>query len=380
MVAICNPLLYETVISWKVCVGLVAGSYLAGFANATLLISSTSQFTFCGSNMIHHYFCNALPLLQLSCSDTCINEILLSAGVGLIQISMVMTLLYSYLHILIFILKIPSPEGRRKAFFTCSSHLIAVVIFYGTIYLIYLRPDTSSSLYEDLTLLIFYTMMIPMLNFLIYSMRNREVKVALRNAMERRVPCRRPCNSIALATTECFLLAAMTFDHFVIICNPLLYTVSMSNRVSSELAIAVYIYGFLNSLIQNTMILQASFCDSSPINHFYLADPPLSLSCSDTQVKKKQIFIISILNPVSSLLVVFLSYCCIFIVVLKFPSGEERCKAFSTCVTLLTIIALYYGTLFSVYFQQLYTNHTLPYDKAASVFYGHIVPMLNPDL
>ncbi|XP_038621195.1 olfactory receptor 1020-like [Tachyglossus aculeatus] len=185
--------------------------------------------------------------------------------------------------------------------------------------------------------------------------------------------------SSALATTECFLLAAMAFDRFVAICNPLLYAVIMSNRVCSELAIAVYIYGFLNSLIQTTMTLQASFCDSNVINHFYCADPPLlSLSCSDIHVKEKQIFIISTLNLVSSLLVVFLSYCCIFVVVLKFPSGEDRCKAFSTCVTHLTVIALFYGTLFSMYFQQPYTNQALPFDKAASVFYSLIIPMLNP--
>ncbi|XP_001514245.4 olfactory receptor 1009-like [Ornithorhynchus anatinus] len=185
-VAICNPLLYETVISRRVCAGLVAGSYLAGFANATLLTSCTFQLTFCGPNVIHHYFCNVLPLLQLSCSDTRINEILLSTGAGLIQISTVMTLLSSYLRILIAILKIRSPEGRRKAFSTCSSHLVAVAIFYGTTFFIYLRPDSSSSLDEDRVLSIFYTLVIPMLNPLIYSLRNREVKDALRNAMERR--------------------------------------------------------------------------------------------------------------------------------------------------------------------------------------------------
>uniref|UniRef100_A0A6I8N7L3 Olfactory receptor n=1 Tax=Ornithorhynchus anatinus TaxID=9258 RepID=A0A6I8N7L3_ORNAN len=195
-VAICNPLLYETVISRRVCAGLVAGSYLAGFANATLLTSCTFQLTFCGPNVIHHYFCNVLPLLQLSCSDTRINEILLSTGAGLIQISTVMTLLSSYLRILIAILKIRSPEGRRKAFSTCSSHLVAVAIFYGTTFFIYLRPDSSSSLDEDRVLSIFYTLVIPMLNPLIYSLRNREVKDALRNAMERRVACRRPCNSV----------------------------------------------------------------------------------------------------------------------------------------------------------------------------------------
>ncbi|XP_038599364.1 olfactory receptor 1030-like [Tachyglossus aculeatus] len=146
--------------------------------------------------------------------------------------------------------------------------------------------------------------------------------------------------SSALVTKECFLLAAMAFGRFVAICNPLLYTVIMSNRVCSELAVTVHIYGFLSSLIQTTMTLQASFCDSNAINLVYWADPPLlSLSCSDIQIEEKHIFIISTLNLVSSLLVFFLSYCCIFAVVLKFPSGEERCKAFSTCVTHLAIIA-----------------------------------------
>uniref|UniRef100_A0A8C4WGU3 Olfactory receptor n=1 Tax=Gopherus evgoodei TaxID=1825980 RepID=A0A8C4WGU3_9SAUR len=185
-VAICNPLLYRLIMSKRSCVWLLASSYMAGAANATMFTSCTFQLSFCGPNVIDHYFCDVLPLMRLSCTDTHNNEMLLSIFAGFIQLTTILIILFSYLYITAAILRIRSSEGRRKAFSTCASHLTAVAIFYGTTVFIYLRPSSTSSREQDQVISVFYTVVIPMLNPLIYSLRNKEVKAALGRTLERR--------------------------------------------------------------------------------------------------------------------------------------------------------------------------------------------------
>uniref|UniRef100_A0A8C0QMW5 G-protein coupled receptors family 1 profile domain-containing protein n=1 Tax=Chelonoidis abingdonii TaxID=106734 RepID=A0A8C0QMW5_CHEAB len=158
-VAICNPLLYRLIMSKRSCIWLLASSYMAGVANATMFTSCTFQLSFCGPNVIDHYFCDILPLMRLSCTDTHNN--------GSIQLTTILIILFSYLYITAAILRILSSEGRRKAFSTCPSHLIAVAIFYGTTVFIYLRPSPTSSWEQDQVISVFYTVAIPMLNPLI---------------------------------------------------------------------------------------------------------------------------------------------------------------------------------------------------------------------
>ncbi|KAM7163333.1 olfactory receptor 5AR1-like [Macrochelys suwanniensis] len=185
-VAICNPLLYRLIISKRSCACLLASSYMAGVANATMFTSCTFQLSFCGPNVIDHYFCDVLPLMRLSCTDTHTNEMLLSTFAGFIQLTTILIILFSYLYITAAILRIRSSEGRHKAFSTCASHLTAVAVFYGTTFFIYLRPSSTSSLEQDQVISVFYMVVIPMLNPLIYSLRNKEVKDSLGRMLERR--------------------------------------------------------------------------------------------------------------------------------------------------------------------------------------------------
>ncbi|XP_061448038.1 olfactory receptor 10A2-like [Rhineura floridana] len=178
-VAICQPLHYSLVMSSRVCYGLVAASWLAGIPvqlGQTFLIFTSY---FCNSNEINHFFCDIPPLLSLICGDTSINEQIALVEVILLALIPFALIIMSYMCIATTILKMSSVEGRRKAFSTCSSHLMVVVVFYGTGITVYLTPNSSHSLDTDKFLSLFYTVLPALLNPLIYSLRNREVRVAL---------------------------------------------------------------------------------------------------------------------------------------------------------------------------------------------------------
>uniref|UniRef100_A0A8C6Y527 Olfactory receptor n=1 Tax=Naja naja TaxID=35670 RepID=A0A8C6Y527_NAJNA len=177
-VAICNPLLYPTIMSQNICVTLVAGSGFLGLVSAMINTSCTFQLSFCRSNIINHFFCDVPPLLILSCSDTYISEIVIFAF-GCIEGISIGMVLVSYAYILSTVLRMHSAEGRYKAFSTCASHLTAVGIYHGTILFMYFRPSSSYSMDQDKWTSLFYTVVIPMLNPLIYSLRNKEMKDAV---------------------------------------------------------------------------------------------------------------------------------------------------------------------------------------------------------
>nr|XP_004667652.2 olfactory receptor 5B12-like [Jaculus jaculus] len=174
--AVCKPLHYTTTMTSTTCVLLVAGSYMCGLLQSSIHVVFTFHLSFCHSNMINHFFCDIPPLLALSCSDIYTNEIVLFTLASFNVASTLLVILNSYLLIFIAILKMSSAEGRKKAFSTCASHLTAVSIFYGTIIFMYLQPSSSHSMDTDKVASVFYTMVIPMLNPLVYSLRNKEVK------------------------------------------------------------------------------------------------------------------------------------------------------------------------------------------------------------
>uniref|UniRef100_UPI00253FAB77 olfactory receptor 1020-like n=1 Tax=Euleptes europaea TaxID=460621 RepID=UPI00253FAB77 len=177
--AICSPLLYTVIMSQRVCIPLVVLSYVAGFLNATIQTGVALRIPCCSSNIINHFFCDGPPLNKLSCSNDILKEILLAILIGFNEITTTSVVIISYCCILFTILRMRSVEGMCKAFSTCTSHLIAVTIFYGTLLFMYLRPSSSYSLDQDKVVSLFYSVVIPVLNPLIYSLRNKEVKDAL---------------------------------------------------------------------------------------------------------------------------------------------------------------------------------------------------------
>ncbi|XP_060118493.1 olfactory receptor 5AR1-like isoform X2 [Heteronotia binoei] len=185
-VAICNPLLYMTVMSHRVCVQLVAGSYVVGLVNAMAETASIFQLSFCGPNIINHFFCDIPPMVRLSCSSTYISEVIIFILATTIILVSTLIILMSYFYIVTAIIQINSATGRFKAFSTCASHLTAVTMFHGTLLFMYMRPKSQYSTDQDKMASIFYTLMIPMLNPLIYSLRNTEVKNALKRSLEKK--------------------------------------------------------------------------------------------------------------------------------------------------------------------------------------------------
>ncbi|KAM9015583.1 olfactory receptor 5AP2-like isoform 1-T2 [Ara ararauna] len=177
-VAICQPLLYVTIISSRVCWQLVASSYLFAFLSAIIYTWCTFGGSFCGPNRIDHFFCDEVPVLKLVCSDTHSSEMIIFAFVTINEVGAIVVILLSYTSILRTVLRMCSSQGRARAFHTCASHLMAVSLFFGTAFFMYLQPPSSHRSLDKVASII-YTMVTPMFNPFIYSLRNREVKGAL---------------------------------------------------------------------------------------------------------------------------------------------------------------------------------------------------------
>ncbi|NXJ08527.1 O1052 protein, partial [Odontophorus gujanensis] len=187
-IAICSPLLYTTLMGRRVCVCLVTGSYLGGLCNSLVHTCGLLKLSFCGPNTINHFFCDTNPLLQLTCSDNHLNELVLVTLSGIIAMSTLLFVIISYLYILSSVLSMGS-ASRYKAFSTCASHLTTVTLFYGPVSLSHVQPSSRYSLEQEKISAVFYTLVVPMLNPLIYSLRNKEVKNALRRLMVRNKCC-----------------------------------------------------------------------------------------------------------------------------------------------------------------------------------------------
>ncbi|XP_072648042.1 olfactory receptor 5J3-like [Canis lupus baileyi] len=183
-VAIVNSLLYSAAMSKRKCVGWVNGSWICGIINSLIHTISLGRLSFCGSNVVNHFFCDIPSLLKLSCSDTTMNELLLLTFSGVIAMATFLIVIISYVFIAVAILRIRSAAGGQKAFSTCASHLTAVTIFYGTLSFSYIQPSSQYSVEQEKVVSVFYTLVIPMLNPLIYSLRNKEVKDAVKRAIE----------------------------------------------------------------------------------------------------------------------------------------------------------------------------------------------------
>ncbi|XP_021513395.1 olfactory receptor 8B3 [Meriones unguiculatus] len=183
-VAICNPLLYKVTMSPQVCSVISFSAYGMGFAGASAHTGCMLRLTFCNANVINHYLCDILPLLQLSCTSTYVNEVVVLIVVGINITVPSFTILISYVFILANILNIKSTQGRSKAFSTCSSHIMAISLFFGSAAFMYLKYS-SGSMEQGKISSVFYTNVGPMLNPLIYSLRNKDVKVALRKSLSK---------------------------------------------------------------------------------------------------------------------------------------------------------------------------------------------------
>nr|XP_056719290.1 olfactory receptor 5A2-like [Euleptes europaea] len=183
--AICNPLRYSTVISPRVCVQMVVGAWVSGFLDSLVNTLFLTDLHFCGPSNINHFSCELPLLLQLSCTSTFANEMVILTFSMTLGFASLLLIVASYVHIIGAILKISSSEGRQKAFSTCASHLTVVLLFCGTAFIRYMRPASGYSDTLDKLVSIQYSILTPMLNPIIYSLKNKEVKTALRKLFRR---------------------------------------------------------------------------------------------------------------------------------------------------------------------------------------------------
>ncbi|XP_034642620.1 olfactory receptor 5V1-like [Trachemys scripta elegans] len=184
-VAICNPLHYTLIINKSTCLQLSAASWVSGFLNSAIHTVFAFKLPFCGENRIDYFFCDIPPLLELSCGDTNLNKLLIICIGLFIAWTPFACILLSYTYIISTILKMPSSQRKRKAYSTCSSHLTVVLLYYGSCIFTYLRPSSSYSLGSTRLISLLYSILTPMLNPIIYTLRNKDVKEALKNLILR---------------------------------------------------------------------------------------------------------------------------------------------------------------------------------------------------
>ncbi|XP_037690132.1 olfactory receptor 5H8-like [Choloepus didactylus] len=185
-VAMCKPLLYPVIMTKRLCIQLPVWSFVGGFLHASIHEGFLFRLTFCKSSLIHHFYCDIMPLFKISCTDISINFLMVFIFSGSIQVFTIMTVLYSYTSILFTVLKNNSVKGVRKAFSTCGAHLLSVSLYYGPLLFMYVHPRSPQADDQDMMDSLFYTIIIPFLNPIIYSLRNKKVIASLAKILKRK--------------------------------------------------------------------------------------------------------------------------------------------------------------------------------------------------
>ncbi|XP_027798998.2 olfactory receptor 5K3-like [Marmota flaviventris] len=188
-VAICRPLQYHTMMSMELCIQMTTGAYIGGVLHPMIEVGLLLRLTFCRSHQINHFFCDVLPLYRLSCVDPYINELMVLILAGSFLIFTITIVLISYFYILFTIFTMKSKKGRGKALSTCASHFLSVSIFYGSLLFMYAQPSSVNEGEKDIPVAIFYTLVIPLLNPFIYSLRNKEVTNVIKRIINKRQLC-----------------------------------------------------------------------------------------------------------------------------------------------------------------------------------------------
>nr|NP_666695.1 olfactory receptor 197 [Mus musculus]AAL61276.1 olfactory receptor MOR183-3 [Mus musculus] len=185
--AICKPLLYPVIMTNRLCVRLLVLTFVTGILHASIHEGMLCRLTFCNSNVIHHFYCDVMPLLKISCTDPSLNYLIVFIFSGSIQVFTISTILGSYTLVLFTILKKKSAKGIKKAFSTCGAHLLSVCLYYGSLLFMYLLPASQKAQDEDMMDSVFYTVIIPVMNPIIYSLRNKQIKDSLEKFLKRNV-------------------------------------------------------------------------------------------------------------------------------------------------------------------------------------------------
>ncbi|KAG8511285.1 putative olfactory receptor 5AK3, partial [Galemys pyrenaicus] len=372
-VAICNPLRYPTVMTQRVCIQLLIGSYIMGFLNSSVNTGFTFSLNFCKSNKINHFFCDEPPILALSCSSIDLNILLLTIFVGFNLTFTVSVVIFSYIFILAAILRMSSAAGRKKAFSTCASHLTAVTIFYGTLSYMYLHHGTSESQEQEKMASVFYGIIIPMLNPLIYSLRNQDVKQALKGIGKNTgMPCPdfmvfRLIYVVSMLSNigmgllikidsrlDSYHLAFVDLCYTSVVMPKMLQNFRVDNKSISFSGCAVQLLVYATFATTDCYLLAAMAVDRYVAICNPLRYPIVMSQRVCIQLIAGSYIMGSINSSVHTGFTFSLSFC---------KSNAIRCllphvgkKTFSTCASHLTVVTIFYGTLSCMYLQPHSSN------------------------
>ncbi|XP_065801989.1 olfactory receptor 5M5-like [Muntiacus reevesi] len=354
--AICKPLLYGSKMSRGVCVSLVAAPYIYGFANGLAQTILMLRLSFCGPKEINHFYCADPPLLVLACSDTYVKETAMFVVAGSNLTCSLTIILISYVFIFRAILRIRSAEGRRKAFSTCGSHLTAVTVFYGTLFCMYLRPPSKTSVEQGKVVAVFYIFVSPLLNPFIYSLRNKDVKRVIKKVIQEKLFVK-PDNHDGMITQldpdtlECEV--KQTSESITIITMNELVEVMESQKMPltndtvlrefillglmdlpelQSLLFVLFLVVYLATALGNLGTMVLIRLDSRfPTPMYFSLTLLIRLACSQTHVKGLALLVSAGFNLCHSLIIILVSYAFILATILRIKSAEGRCKAFSIC-------------------------------------------------
>ncbi|OBS75884.1 hypothetical protein A6R68_17664, partial [Neotoma lepida] len=253
--------------------------------------------------------------------------------------------------------------ARQKSLSTCSFHMVVVIMYYGPFIFTYMRPRSYHTPGQDKFLAIFYTILTPILNPMIYSFRNKDVLMAVKNIIQ---------------SGECLLLAAMSYDRYVAICHPLRYPVLMRENSSGLMAAGAWLVGILNSIVHTAFALHFPFCHSRAIDHFFCEVPAmLKLSCVDTSRYERGVYVSGIIFLLIPFSVISISYVQILLTVFQMQSSGARQKSLSTCSFHMVVVIMYYGPFIFTYMRPR-SYHTPGQDKFLAIFYTILTPTFNP--
>ncbi|KAK1341069.1 hypothetical protein QTO34_017470 [Cnephaeus nilssonii] len=434
-VAICKPLHYTVIMNSRICNLLVISSWMAGFLIIFPPVIMGLQLDFCDSNIIDHFTCDSSPILLISCTDTALLE-LLAFFVAVLTLVVTLTLvILSYVFILKMILRIPSAEQRKKAFSTCSSHMIVVSISYGSCIFMYVKTSAKEGVALTKGIAVLNTSVAPMLNPFIYSLRNQQVKQSFKNFIKKllgfsslkcdfcptavhilieyhwkldhlhvntikcylknpmyfflrnfsvlEISLKTVCiprflvsittGDITVFYKACFFL--LSYDHYVAIFKTLHYTTIMSNKVCNQLVINSWLASFLIICPSVIMGLQLGFCDLSIIDHFSCDSSPLWMIAS-TKSLDPMVFFLAVFTLMVTLALLILSYTLILPTILKISSVQQRKKAFSTCGSHMIVVSIPYGSSMFIYVK-ISAKECVTLSKRVAVLNPSVAPMLN---
>ncbi|OBS71749.1 hypothetical protein A6R68_13674, partial [Neotoma lepida] len=349
--AVCKPLHYTVIMHPRLCGQLASVAWLSGFGNSLIMAPQTLMLPRCGHRRVDHFLCEMPALIGMACVDTMALEALAFALAIFIILAPLILILISYGYIARAVLRIKSAAGRKKAFNTCSSHLIVVSLFYGTIIYMYLQPANTYSQDQGKFLTLFYTIVTPSVNPLIYTLRNKDVKEAIKKkkAMEKSndsseygfilvgfsdrprlemvlfimlVNLWGPDKTISYAGCvvqlfsflsvggiECILLAVMAFDRYAAVCKPLHYMVIMHPQLCVRLVALAWGSGLINAVVMSPLTMTLSRCGRRRVNHFLCEMPALiKMACVDARAVEMLAFTFAILIVLLPLTLILVSY------------------------------------------------------------------------